>query len=119
MPERADHVEREREPFPPWLRELCYFGGIIVALAMFLLSMKSDQRSTSEKLDRVVNDVSNFSSRLSAIEQRLPNKEADDLKLKTLEEKVNKNRGDMDFAFAKIDKWREDVDRLLIKKGIE
>lgn len=109
----------DRQPFPAWLRELCYFGGIIVALAMFLFSMKSDQRSNSEKLDRVATDVATFSARLGSIEGRLPNKEADDLRYKTLEEKVDKNNADLLFAIAKLDKWKEDTDRLLIKKGIE
>lgn len=109
----------ERQPFPAWLRELCYFGGIIVALAMFLFSMKSDQRSNSEKLDRVASDVATFSGRLGNIEGRLPNKEADDLRNKTLEEKVDKNYSDLLFQLAKLEKWKEDTDRLLIKKGIE
>lgn len=109
----------ERAPFPPWLRDLCYFGGIIVTLTIFALTMKSDQRSSSEKLDRVAGDVSSFASRLSGIESRLPNKEADDIKFKTLERVVDKNNTDLLFAIAKLEKWKEDTDRLLIKKGIE
>lgn len=109
----------ERAPFPPWLRDLCYFGGIIVTLTIFALTMKSDQRSSSEKLDRVATDVSTFSSRLAGLEGRLPNKEADDLKYKTLMEKVDRNNSDLLFAIAKLEKWKEDTDRLLIKKGIE
>lgn len=109
----------DRPPFPPWLRELCYFGGLIVAMSMFLFTMKSDNRSNGEKLDRMSVDVSSLSTRLGAIEGRLPNKEADDLRYKTLEEKVDKNNGDILFAIAKLEKWKEETDRLLIKKGIE
>lgn len=112
-------MSEPRAPFPPWLRDLCYFGGILVSLTMFMLSMKSDQRSSSEKLDRMVADVAAFSGRLSTIEARLPNREADDLRYKSLERQVSDNKGAVDFEIAKLNKWKEDTDRLLIKKGIE
>lgn len=108
----------ERLPFPPWLRELCYFGGIIVALTIFGMNLKSDQRSDSEKLTRVESSVSEFSERLAGIEGRLPNKEAEDLRYRTLAEKVDKNRSDAEFAIAKLEKWKEDTTRYLIKKGV-
>lgn len=114
MPE----TKEERQPFPPWLRELCYYGGLIVALTIFGMTMKSDQRSNSEKLDRVQEEVSAFSQRLAGVEARLPNKEAEELKYKTLEEKVDRNRSDADFAIAKLEKWKEDTTRHLIKKGV-
>jgi hypothetical protein len=100
-----------RQPFPPWLRELCYFGGIIVALTMFLLTMKSDVRSISEKQDA-------FAGRLANIEARLPNREVDELKYKSLEDKVDKDRADLEFAIAKLEKWKDDTTRYLIKKGV-
>lgn len=109
---------RERPPFPPWLRELCYFGGIIISLTIFGMTMKSDQRSQGEKLDRMVTDVGKFSERLAGIEGRLPNKEAEDLRFKTLEEKVDKNYSDLDFKIAKLEKWKDDTTRYLIKKGV-
>ena len=108
----------DRAPFPPWLRELCYYAGIIVALTIFGQNMKSDQRSTSEKLDRVVADVSGFSSRLSAIENRLPNREADQERWKNLEQKVEKNHADLQISIMKLEKWKEDTTTHLIKKGI-
>lgn len=112
-------MSMERAPFPPWLRELCYFGGIIVTLTLFGASLKGDQRSANEKLDRMQTDVQAFSSRLSTIEGRLPNKEADDLWRRSLEKQVSDNKSALDFEIAKLNKWKEDTDRLLIKKGIE
>lgn len=109
---------QQRAPFPPWLRELCYFGGLIVVLTMYLLSMKSDLRSTAEKVDRVGADVAAFSQRLSGLEGRLPNKEADELKYKTLEEKVDRNKSDADFSIAKLEKFKDDMTRALVKKGV-
>jgi hypothetical protein len=97
---------------------LCYFGGIIVTLTLFLFTLKSDQRSTSEKLDRVAEDLSTFSQRLTTIEARLPNKEAEGLRYQVLEQKVAKDRSDWEFAVAKLEKWKEDTTRSLIKKGV-
>lgn len=114
MPESKE----DRQPFPPWLRELCYFGGIIVALTIFGMNLQSNQRSDSEQLDRVEAEVSKISDRLPAIEARLPNKEADELRFKALEQKVDKNRSDAEFAIAKLEKFKEDTTRHLIKKGV-
>lgn len=109
---------QERPPFPAWLQQLCYFGGVLVVVTLYAASGKSDQRSNAEKLDRVVEDVRSFSDRLSKMEGRLPNREADDLRYKVLEEKVDKNRNELDFEIAKIQKWQEDTTRSLIKKGV-
>lgn len=114
----SEQQASEKPPFPVWLRELCHYGGILVALTIFVLTMKSDQRSTSEKLDRLAADVTSFSQRLSGIEGRLPNKEADDIKFKVLEEKVDGNKSDLDFEIAKLIKWKEDVTADLIRKGV-
>lgn len=108
----------ERMPFPPWLRELCYFGGLIVMMAGFLFTIKSDQRSQGEKLDRVASDVGSFSQRLAGIESRLPNKEAEDLRFKMLEEKVDNNREGLEFEIAKLAAWKDNTTRSLIKKGV-
>lgn len=108
----------ERIPFPAWLRELCYYGGLVVALAVFAFSLKSDQRSTSEKLDRVQIDVAAFSSRLSGIEGRLPNKEAEDLKYKLLVDQVDDLRGDFELEREKDAKYKTDLTKDLIKKGV-
>lgn len=103
--------EGQRQPFPPWLRELCYFLGIAVMLTGFLYTMRGDQRLQGQTLD-------SMAARLLVIESRLPNKEADDLRFKTLEEKVDRNKSDLDFAIAKLEKWKEDTTRILIKKGV-
>jgi hypothetical protein len=112
----------ERQPFPAWLRELCYFGGLIVLLGGFLFNMKSDIRSQGEKQETFITSSTraqeDVAKRLSAIEDRLPNKEADGLRYRTLEEKVDRNRNDLEFAIAKLEKWKEDVTRALIKKGV-
>lgn len=100
-----------RQPFPPWLRELCYFGGLIVVLCSFLLTMKSDQQADSKTLLQVQADV-------AAIRTMLPNKEADALRYKILEDKVDKNQSDLSFAIAKLEKWKDDTTRYLIKKGV-
>lgn len=101
----------ERQPFPAWLRELCYFGGLIVMLAGFLFTLRSDQHATRSKVDEM-------SARLAAVEAKLPNKEAEELKYKMLEDKVDRNRSDTDFAVAKIEKWMKETERFLIKKGV-
>jgi len=102
---------RERPPFPTWLRELCYFGGLIVVLTMYFAA-------GSAKQERFVEQMAEQNARLSSIEGRLPNKEADELRFKQLEEKVDKNRSDSDFEIAKLNKWKDDVTRWLIKKGV-
>lgn len=107
-----------KTPFPPWLRELCYFGGIIVMLAAFLFTGRSDQRSTREELTRLSNDLAKAMTSLDKIEDRLPNKEADGLRLKAIEERAREDRAEVDFEIAKINKWIEGTTRDLIKKGV-
>lgn len=108
----------ERPPFPPWLRELCYFGGLLLALAAFGYNLKSDQRSTREELARFTSDIAKVMTSLDKIEDRLPNKEADGLRLKQIEDKQKEDRAELDFEIAKINKWIEGTTRDLIKKGV-
>lgn len=111
-------MSEEKAPFPAWLRELCYFAGLVVMMAAFLFTLKSDQRSTAEAVERLSGDFRSFSERLSKIEDRLPNKEADGLRLKAIEEKAKEDRAELDFELAKINKWIEGTTRDLIKKGV-
>lgn len=91
-------------------------------LTIFLLSMKSDQRSSNEEFARFSKDTNGkleqLSMDVSAIRQMLPNKEADQLRYKMLEEKVDKNKSDLDFEIAKLAKFKEDVTKDMIRKGI-
>lgn len=80
--------ETPKETFPAWLRELCYFGGLIVMLAAFLLNQKSDIRSAREELNRMSQDM-------AAIRQSLPNKEVYDLKLAEITGKIADLRQDL------------------------
>jgi hypothetical protein len=101
----------ERAPFPAWLRELCYFGGLIVAITVFAITLKSDQQANSLRLDAMA-------QQLASIEARLPNREVDALRYKQLEDTVKQNKADEDFAIAKLEKWKDDTTRYLIKKGV-
>lgn len=107
-----------KQPFPPWLRELCYFGSLILLLGGFGWSMKSDQRSTSEEVARLTSDLAKANDKLDKMSDRLPNREADALRFQQLQDEVRKNKGDTDFAIAKIEKWKDDTSLLLVKKGV-
>lgn len=95
-----------KTPFPAWLTQLAYFGGIIVALTMFSLKQSGDIRSTREEVARVSSDIQD-------IRQSLPNREASEIRMKVIEDKLDKLRADLDFEAAKAQRQRE----LLIKKG--
>lgn len=100
------HDDSTRAPFPVWLKELCYFGGLIIALAAFQFNQSSDLRSAREEMAHISSDV-------TAIRQSLPDKEVYDLRLKTLDDKIGTLRGDVEFEKAKAQMLREH----LIKKG--
>lgn len=103
----------DKSPFPAWLRELCYFGGLIVTLTIFALNLKSDQRSSREELARVSSDV-------AAIRANLPNKEADEEKMRAVRKEIADNHEWVKFEIAKLVKFREEtaVDLVLLKKGV-
>lgn len=122
VPTKTPEDSVEKAPFPTWLRELCYFGGLIIMLGAFLFNMKSDGRSQGEKLDAFIatstRSQEEVAKRLSAIEGRLPNKEAEELRYRMLEQSIEKNRTDLAFSIAKLENWKEITTRDLIKKGI-
>lgn len=107
----------ERQPFPVWLRELCYVCGMAISLTAFVFAIKSDQRSTREELTNFIaitgQKITDLSSDISAIRASIPNKDLYDLKLKGLDDKIEEVRGDMKYEAAKNQKLREG----LIKKG--
>jgi hypothetical protein len=96
----------DRPPFPPWLRELCYFGGIIVTLTVFGLRLQSDQRSTREEMVRLSGDV-------SAIRQSLPNKELYDRRFDEIDGTLKDIRSDASVEAMKLQNMRE----RLMRKG--
>lgn len=122
VPTKSPEDPVEKAPFPPWLRELCYIASLILVLAGFGFNLKSDNRSQSEKLDSFIESSTKsqeeVSKRLSAIEGRLPNKEAEELRYKMLEQTVEKNRAELAFSIAKLENWKEITTRDLIKKGV-
>jgi hypothetical protein len=101
----------ERSPFPVWLKDLCYVGGLIVALVIFGQNLKSDQRSSREQLDRVAADLGNMSKDVQAIRNQLPNPEVLNLRFKGIEEKIVELKGTVDFEAAKSQKLREQLAR--------
>lgn len=101
------NTEQTRPPFPFWLRELVHFGSLIVVLTVFILTLKSDQRSTREELARLAGDV-------GAIRASLPNKDVLDLRLDGIDKTVAALRSDLDFEKAKAQKFKED----LLSKGV-
>lgn len=96
----------EKLPFPIWLRELIYIGGIIVALTAFQFAGRSDQRSTREEVQRMAADI-------KAIRESLPNREVYDMKLDGLQKDIDGLRSDLSFEAAKSQNLREK----LLKKG--
>lgn len=96
-------------PFPPWLRDLVYFGGILVAIVIFGQNLRSDQRSTKETLDRMVSDLSKVQSDVSAMQRSLPNPETLDLRFGIIEDKLKELQAEIDFEAAKSTKLREDL----------
>lgn len=102
----GDEGDDRKAPFPAWLRELCYFGGLIVVLAAFLFNQKSDIRSAREEQTRISQDI-------AAIRQSLPNKEVYDLRLSGITDKIAELRQDLEVEKLKHQNLRE----RLIKKG--
>lgn len=100
----TDH--QDRSPFPAWLKDLCYFGGIIVTLVVFGLTQRSDLRSTREELSRLTDDV-------RAVRQSLPNKEVYDMKLAELAQQNMALKNDFEVERLRTQNLREH----LIKKG--
>lgn len=100
-----------KSPFPVWLKDLCYVGGLIVALVVFGQNLKSDQRSSREAQDRMAQDVSELKSGVSAIRASLPNPEVLNLRFKGLEDKINEVKATADFEAAKNQKLREQLAR--------
>ena len=107
-----------RSPFPAWLKDLCYVGGLIVALVVFGQSLKSDQRSTREQQARMAEDLKQMADDVKAIRQTLPSPEVLNMRFKGLEDKLSQLRNDFDFEAAKTQKYKEDLTRDLIKKGV-
>jgi hypothetical protein len=103
----AETTETVKPPFPAWLRELCYYGGIIVTLTVFGLRLQSDQRSTREEMTRLSSDV-------SAIRSALPNKEVYDLRLSKIEDAVKDVRDDLDVETLRAQALRE----RMMRKGL-
>lgn len=103
MPEPKDE---SRSPFPGWLKDLVYFGGIIVALVVFGQNQRSDLRSAKEQLDRVAQDV-------TVIRQSVPNPEVLNMRFNQIETKISDLKSTVDFEAAKTQSLRE----RLIKKG--
>lgn len=98
-------------PFPPWLRDLVYFGGILVAIVIFGQNLRSDQRSTKETLDRMISDLSQVQSDVSSMQRSLPNPEVLNLRFKGIDEKISALDADLKFEAAKATKLREDLAR--------
>lgn len=93
--------------FPSWLTQLCYFGGLIIALAAFSFNQSSDLRSVREETMRISSDV-------NAIRQSLPNREVYDMKMKDMEARMTKLQNDLDLKILMDQKLRES----LIKRGV-
>lgn len=100
-----------KSPFPVWLKDLCYVGGLIVALVVFGQNLKSDQRSAREQLERMAGDVSKLSTDVGAIRSTLPNPEVLNLRFKSIEDKIGEVKGTVDFEAAKNQKLREQLAR--------
>lgn len=102
---------KSTSPFPPWLRDLVYFGGILVAIVIFGQNLRSDQRSTKETLDRMISDLSQVQSDVSSMQRSLPNPEVLNLRFKGIDEKIAALDADLKFEAAKATKLREDLAR--------
>lgn len=100
-----------RSPFPAWVKDLCYFGGLLVALVIFGQNLKSDQRSTKEQLERVSTDLAAMSRDVGAMRGQLPNPDVLNLRFKGLEDKLVAIQGTVDFEAAKAQKLREQLAR--------
>jgi hypothetical protein len=116
MPDEDD--QHSRSPFPAWLKDLAYVGGLIVALVIFGQSLKSDQRSTREQQARMAEDLKAMAADVQTIASKLPNPEVLDLRFKGLEGSLTQLRADFDLEVLKNQKYKEDLTRDLIKKGI-
>lgn len=101
--------DKPASPFPPWLRDLVYFGGILVAIVIFGQNLRSDQRSTKETLERMVSDLSKVQSDVSSMQRSLPNPDTLELRFKIIEDKVKELKAEIDFEAAKATKLREDL----------
>ena len=98
-------------PWPSWLKDLVYFVCIIVALVVFGQGLKSDQRSTTEALDRLSRDLSGVQFDVAAMRNSLPNPDVLNLRFKAVEERVAELKGQFDFEAAKAQKLREQLAR--------
>lgn len=101
----------QKSPFPVWLKDLCYVGGLIVALVVFGQNLKSDQRSAREQLERMATDLKAVSQDMAAVRGSLPNPEVLNLRFKSIEDKISEVKGTVDFEAAKNQKLREQLAR--------
>lgn len=100
-----------RSPFPAWLKDLCYVGGLIVALVVFGQNLKSDQRSAREQQERMAQDLAKVAQDVSSIRTSLPNPDVLNLRFKGIEDKISDLKGVVDFEAAKAQKLREQLAR--------
>lgn len=103
--------QHEKSPFPSWLKDLCYFGGLLVALVIFGQNLKSDQRSSKEQLERVAADVAKVSADVGAMRGQLPNPEVLNLRFAGVEARLSDLKNAVDFEAAKAQKLREQLAR--------
>jgi hypothetical protein len=97
--------------FPGWLKDLLYVVALVVALVVFMQSLKSDLRSSREQGERVASDLAKLSTDVSAIRSSLPNPEVLNLRFKGVEERLTELKGTVDFEAAKAQKLREQLAR--------
>lgn len=96
-----------KAPFPTWLRELIYIGGIIVALTTFQLAGRSDQRSTREEVQRMAADI-------KAIREQLPNVGEMNQKMERLIDRIQR----LESYNEKTEARWDNVNTRLSRKGM-
>lgn len=110
--------DNSRPPFPVWLKDLCYLGGLIVVIVVFGQGLKSDQRSAREEQARMASDMKAMAEDVRKISQSIPSPEVLNMRFGAIDEKIARLRSDFDFEAAKMQKYKEDLSRQLIKKGV-
>lgn len=100
--------------FPPWLQQLLYFLGVIVAVTMSYSQIKSDVRSIGEEVNRLTGDLQQVRGEVTTVRSLLPNAALYDLKMAEFDKRLDQLRADLDLEREKQQKFREN----LLAKGV-
>lgn len=116
MPE-SSQAPTERYHLPHWVKETVYVAGFLITATIAWQDLKADQRSNRERDEEfrqyTREQIEKMSSDLQSIRAQMPNREASELRMKQLENRMEEFEGDLKFEAAKTQSLRE----RLIKKG--